>query len=73
MGGVVERGDALAGVVVAHLPDEEGESPGAVVAEGVDDLGHVERGVPDGDESHGVGLGVGHAASLGDRWRVWAR
>ena len=54
VGGVVERGDALATVVVADLADEEGESTGTVVAQRVDHLGDVERGVADADEAHEV-------------------
>ena len=64
MGGVVERGDALPAVVVADLAHEEGEAAGTVVAERVEDLGHVERGVADGDEAHGIGRGVAHAGRV---------
>ena len=70
VGGVVEGADALAAVVVAHLADEEGEPTGAVVAERVDDLGHVERGLTDGDEAHGVT----HVAECrGAGWAGWVR
>jgi putative hydrolase len=63
--GVVERRDALPGVVVTHLPHEEGEAAGAGVTERVEDLADVERGVADVDEAHGIGRGVAHAPSLG--------
>ena len=52
--GVVQRGHALATVVVAHLADEQGQPAGTVVAERVEHLGHVEGGVTDVDEAHGV-------------------
>ena len=68
VGRVVQRGDALPGVVVAHLPHEEGEPAGTVVAERVDHLGHVQRGVSDGDEAHGVTHGP---ESRGGRWAEW--
>ena len=54
-----------AGSALGGPPHEEGQAAGAVVAQGVEDLGHLERGVADVDEAHGIGREVAHGPSLG--------
>jgi hypothetical protein len=51
VGGVVESLDALAAVVVADPPHEEGQAARGVVVERGDDLGDVERRLPELDQA----------------------
>ncbi|GLJ68135.1 hypothetical protein GCM10017579_21710 [Nocardioides luteus] len=64
MGLVVEAGHALAPVVVAYAPDEEGHATGGVVVEGVHHLGDIERRLPDVEELDGAILRFSHGNSL---------
>ena len=75
VGRVVQGRHPLAAVVVADLADEEREAAGTVVAQGVEDLGHVERGVADVDEAKEVGHGAEcrTTAALRGAAQGWAR
>ena len=54
---VVERGDGLAVVVVAHDADEEGDATAGRVADGVEHLVDGQRLVAQGDERDRVVVG----------------